>query len=240
MILAAERAERPELDALDELVERMATPADFESYRRADIRFHIGVAEAARSPHLVTEMTEVQGQMSDLIALHRPPRGGADPSNAQHRKLVALLRARRRRPCRGPDAPAHPRHRAHPRRLRRPPLGRIGLGPLAIAGAAQARIRSPLGSSSGSFATSPSIHSPKISTSTSVPGLGVLGRQVGVGDRAPDGVAVAAGGHAARDLAADPHRLVAERDRARVGEQRGSRASSAGRAPSPRPAPRGR
>ena len=24
-------------------------------------------------------MTEVQGQMSDLIAPHRPPRGGADP-----------------------------------------------------------------------------------------------------------------------------------------------------------------
>ena len=37
------------------------------------------LAEAARSPHLVTEMTEVQGQMSDLIALHRAPRGGADP-----------------------------------------------------------------------------------------------------------------------------------------------------------------
>ena len=32
---------------LDELVERMADAADFEDYRRADIRFHIGVAEAA-------------------------------------------------------------------------------------------------------------------------------------------------------------------------------------------------
>src|SRR6476620_1317281 len=46
----------------------------------------------------------------------------------------------------------------------------------------------------------------------------VLGRQVGVGDRALDGVAVAAARHPADDLAADADRLVAERDRARVGE----------------------
>ena len=50
-------------------------------------------------------------------------------------------------------------------------------------------------------------------------GRGVLGRQVGVGDRAPDGVAVAARGHAPRDPAAHPHGLVAEGDRARVLEQ---------------------
>jgi DNA-binding FadR family transcriptional regulator len=91
-ILAAERAKRAELDALDGLVERMSSPVDFEAYRRADIRFHIGVAEAARSPHLVTEMTEVQGQMSDLIALIAHPEEVLTRSNAQHRKLVALLR----------------------------------------------------------------------------------------------------------------------------------------------------
>jgi GntR family transcriptional regulator, transcriptional repressor for pyruvate dehydrogenase complex len=92
VILAAERAERSDLDALSELVERMAQPGDFEDYRRADIRFHIGIAEAARSPHLVTEMTEVQGQMSDLIALIAHPEEVLTRSNAQHRKLVALVR----------------------------------------------------------------------------------------------------------------------------------------------------
>lgn len=92
VILAAERAERSDLDALGELVERMAEPGDFEEYRRADIRFHIGIAEAARSPHLVTEMTEVQGQMSDLIALIAHPEEVLTRSNAQHRKLVALVR----------------------------------------------------------------------------------------------------------------------------------------------------
>jgi GntR family transcriptional repressor for pyruvate dehydrogenase complex len=92
VVLAAERAQRSDLDALGELVERMAQPGDFEEYRRADIRFHIGIAEAARSPHLVTEMTEVQGQMSDLIALIAHPEEVLTRSNAQHRKLVALVR----------------------------------------------------------------------------------------------------------------------------------------------------
>ncbi len=91
-ILAAERAEGADLDALAELVERMAEATDFEEYRRADIRFHIGVAEAARSPRLVTEMTEVQGQMSDLIGRIAHPEEVLTRSNAQHRKLVAHLR----------------------------------------------------------------------------------------------------------------------------------------------------
>ena len=56
-VLATERAEPPDLAGLDDLVERMATAATFEDYRRADVRFHIGLAEAAHSPHLVTAMT---------------------------------------------------------------------------------------------------------------------------------------------------------------------------------------
>ena len=92
-VLAAERAEPTDLAALDALVDRMAGATDFEQYRRADIRFHIGVAEAARSPRLVTEMTEVQGQMSDLIARIAHPEEVLTRSNAQHRELTAHLRA---------------------------------------------------------------------------------------------------------------------------------------------------
>jgi len=91
-ILATERAREQELRALDQLVQRMADCDDFEDYRRADIRFHIGVAEAARSPMLVTQMTEVQGQMSDLIALIAHPEEVLTRSNAQHRELVVQLR----------------------------------------------------------------------------------------------------------------------------------------------------
>jgi GntR family transcriptional regulator, L-lactate dehydrogenase operon regulator len=91
-ILAAERADDEQLDVLDALVRRMSEVGDFEDYRRADIRFHIGVAEAAGSPRLVTAMTEVQGQVSDLIALIPHPEEVLTHSNAQHRRLVTLLR----------------------------------------------------------------------------------------------------------------------------------------------------
>src|SRR5215204_6442606 len=91
-VLASERAGDDDLDRLDDLVDRMAEASDFEDYRRADIRFHIGIAEAAGSPALVSAMTEVQGQMSELIGLIAHPEQVLTRSNAQHRRIVVLLR----------------------------------------------------------------------------------------------------------------------------------------------------
>ena len=91
-ILAAERCGTEQLDRLDDLVDKMSVAENFEEYRRADIRFHIGVAEAARSPRLVRAMTEVQGQVSDLIALIPHPEQVLTYSNEQHRRLIALFR----------------------------------------------------------------------------------------------------------------------------------------------------
>ena len=68
-VLAAERAAPSDLDRLDDLTDKMNAAVEFDDYRRADVRFHIGVAEASGSARLVAAMTEVQGQMSDLIAL---------------------------------------------------------------------------------------------------------------------------------------------------------------------------
>ena len=90
-MLAAERAEPADLERLDVLVGKMASASEFEHYRRADIRFHISVAEAARSPRLVRAMTDVQGQMSDLISLIAHPERVLTHSNEQHRRLVGLL-----------------------------------------------------------------------------------------------------------------------------------------------------
>ena len=98
-VLAAERAEPEDLDLLDALVERMASAVPFEDYRRADVRFHIGVAEAAHSPRLVTVMTEVQGHMSNLIARIAHPEEVLTRSNGQHRRLVTLLRRRESSPA---------------------------------------------------------------------------------------------------------------------------------------------
>jgi DNA-binding FadR family transcriptional regulator len=93
-VLAAERASRADLDRLDALTERMDEAVEFEDYRRADVRFHIGVAEATGSPRIVAAMTEVQGQMSNLIARIAHPRAVLRNSNDQHRRLIEHLRRR--------------------------------------------------------------------------------------------------------------------------------------------------
>ena len=96
ILLAAERATEADLTPLIELTEQMdgATEGPFQQYRRADVRFHIGVAEASRSARLVTAMTEVQGQMSDLLAYIAHPDEVLTQSNAQHKRMTSLLRRR--------------------------------------------------------------------------------------------------------------------------------------------------
>ena len=93
-VLACERAGVEDLDRLDAVVERMWEVDDFDIYRRADIRFHIGLAEAARSPRLVSAMTEVQGRMSELITQIAHPPEVLTHANDQHRRLVRLLARR--------------------------------------------------------------------------------------------------------------------------------------------------
>jgi GntR family transcriptional repressor for pyruvate dehydrogenase complex len=93
-VLAAERAQPADLERLVGLTERMDEASGFDEYRRADVHFHIGVAEASHSPKLMTAMTEVQGQMSDLIAHIAHPDEVLSSSNAQHRRLISLLRRR--------------------------------------------------------------------------------------------------------------------------------------------------
>ena len=93
-LLAAERAHPEDLERMREQVESMsAIGEDFEPYRRADIRFHIALAEAAQSRRLVAAMTEVQGDMSELIGMIAHPDEVLAQSNAQHARLIKLLEA---------------------------------------------------------------------------------------------------------------------------------------------------
>jgi len=93
-VLAAERAERADIEALDEVAAVLeGTLEDFAAYRQADIRLHVGLAEATRSAHLVQAMTEVQGAMTGLIAYIAHPPQVLASSNAQHRRLLAAVRA---------------------------------------------------------------------------------------------------------------------------------------------------
>jgi DNA-binding FadR family transcriptional regulator len=92
--LACERAGEEDFGRLDEVVERMWEVERFDLYRRADIRFHIGLAEAAHSPRLVAAMTELQGQMSELITRIAHPPEVLRHANVQHQRLIGSLRKR--------------------------------------------------------------------------------------------------------------------------------------------------
>jgi GntR family transcriptional repressor for pyruvate dehydrogenase complex len=91
VVLAAERARPEDVARLHEHVETMREVGDFAVYRRADVFFHLGIAEATRSARLVAAMTEVQGQMGELIAHIAHPAPVLAQSNAQHAQLVRLL-----------------------------------------------------------------------------------------------------------------------------------------------------
>jgi GntR family transcriptional repressor for pyruvate dehydrogenase complex len=90
--LAAERAQPAMLGPLEALVSAMDDRMDdFPAYRQADVRFHIGLAEATGSQRLVAAMTEVQAGMSDLIHHIAHPREVLAWSNAQHARLITCL-----------------------------------------------------------------------------------------------------------------------------------------------------
>ena len=91
-----------QLDRLEELVGEDGRRADdFEEYRRTDIRFHIGLAEAAGSPRLVERDDRRAGPDERPDRADRPPAGGADPLQrpAPAAGQGAAPRRRRRAPC---------------------------------------------------------------------------------------------------------------------------------------------
>jgi GntR family transcriptional regulator, transcriptional repressor for pyruvate dehydrogenase complex len=94
-VLAAERAAPEALAPLHELVTVMDERIDdFAAYRQADVRFHVGLAEATGSPHLLAAMTEVQGAMTDLIHHIAHPPEVLAWSNGQHARLLLCLEQR--------------------------------------------------------------------------------------------------------------------------------------------------
>ena len=94
-VLAAERAGPESVAALEDVLEQLdAMLEDFTVYRQADVRLHVGLAEATGSPGLVTSMTEVQGAMTGLIELIAHPPEVLASANAQHWRLLEAVRRR--------------------------------------------------------------------------------------------------------------------------------------------------
>ena len=93
-VLAAQRADPQALDSLAALVGEMGTQlGDYPAYRRADVRFHVGLAECTGSARLIASMTATQGEMTALISHISHPAAVLDAANEQHRRLVRLMRA---------------------------------------------------------------------------------------------------------------------------------------------------
>jgi len=90
--LAADRIGEEPLRTMREAVDRMDAAREFDDYRRADIRFHIAIAEASEVPRLVALMTEIQSEVSELIACIAHPPQVLRHSNTDHRRLIAALR----------------------------------------------------------------------------------------------------------------------------------------------------
>src|SRR5688500_3943400 len=91
VVIAAERRRPEDLARLRRHVAAMRETSDFPAYRRADVFFHLGLAESAQSGRLLAAMTEVQGEMSELIGHIAHPAPVLSRSNDQHAQLVGLL-----------------------------------------------------------------------------------------------------------------------------------------------------
>jgi GntR family transcriptional repressor for pyruvate dehydrogenase complex len=91
LTLAAERIGPEPLRIMHEAVERMDAAADFEDYRRADVRFHIAIAQATGVARIAALMTEVQAEVTELIAHIAHPPQVLRHSNADHARLAEAL-----------------------------------------------------------------------------------------------------------------------------------------------------
>jgi GntR family transcriptional repressor for pyruvate dehydrogenase complex len=91
--LAAERATAEDLALMRECIGRMEDTGDFDDYRRADIRFHIALAQASGVPRIAALMTEVQAELSELIAHIAHPPAVLRHSNAEHARRADAVEA---------------------------------------------------------------------------------------------------------------------------------------------------
>jgi GntR family transcriptional repressor for pyruvate dehydrogenase complex len=72
----------------------MNATSEFDDYRRADVRFHITIAQATGVPRLAALMTELQAEVTELVAHIAHPTQVLRHSNADHVRLMQALTRR--------------------------------------------------------------------------------------------------------------------------------------------------
>jgi GntR family transcriptional regulator, transcriptional repressor for pyruvate dehydrogenase complex len=90
--LAAERRTAGELEALRAAMHAVEdASADAATFRRADARFHVLVAELARSARLVAAEANLQVELAEVLALTPGPARARRVSQAGHEPIVAAI-----------------------------------------------------------------------------------------------------------------------------------------------------
>src|SRR3954466_15083506 len=89
--VAAERVDDDALKVMRDAVDRMDAATEFGEYRRAHVRFHIGRAGGTGVPPLGALATEVQGEVTELIAHIAHPPQVLRHSNADHVRVIQSL-----------------------------------------------------------------------------------------------------------------------------------------------------
>lgn len=92
--LAAERASQAELEGMRHDVEAMETTTSYDDFRRIDVRFHLAVASAARSPRLTAAEASMQVEVGALMSLIPHPPEALHVSNGQHRAILEAVSRR--------------------------------------------------------------------------------------------------------------------------------------------------
>ena len=92
--LASERSTQSELESLRILVETMAGVPAYQAFRRADSRFHLTIASAAKSRRLAAAEATIQAEIGDLMSLIPHPPEALKVSNAQHRAVLEAISRR--------------------------------------------------------------------------------------------------------------------------------------------------
>src|SRR4051812_119926 len=91
--LAALRRTAGELDALREAAAVEAATADAPVYRRADARFHVLIAELARSRRLVAAEVNLQVELAEVLTITPGPARARRVSQAGHDPIIIAIAA---------------------------------------------------------------------------------------------------------------------------------------------------
>lgn len=89
--LAATRARPEDLKALESLVQEMGVDGTHPGFRRLDNAFHLRIASATRSERLVAAESDIQRELTPLLAAIPPSQSALQKSNDEHRSILVAI-----------------------------------------------------------------------------------------------------------------------------------------------------